>query len=220
MAAMTQRGSRLWIAAALVFACGVLPAGAAPPPVPIVPLAAVLERLAQSPEAPDQYSADVKLHVRLRFFPWISLTLRGNEVYKHPGLYHFVFRGVPKAAEHFSDLAYDLGDATAWPQKYTISLLAPAAPGVDPIVRMMPKRRGMVRTLDVTVNMASGTIQKAVWSRFDGGTITLVQHYDTVGRREVVAEQDAKIRIPHMSADVTATYSNFDVDGGAAAANP
>jgi hypothetical protein len=142
-------------------------------------------------------------------FPWVSITLHGDEAYEHPGLYHFVFRGVPRAAEHFSDLAYDLGDASTWPAKYAISLLTPAAPGVDPVIRLEPKKRGMVKTLDVTVDQMKGHILKAVWSRFDGGTITLVQHYNSVGNHEVVGEQDAAIRIPHMRADLDAQYSGF-----------
>ena len=73
----------------------------------------------------------------------------------------------------------------------------------------------LVRTLDITVNMAKAHIDKAVWTRFDGGTITMTQKYGTVAAHEVVNEQDAAVRIPSMSADVTATYSNFAVDLGA-----
>lgn len=184
-------------------------------PTPDLTLRQILQRLSSNPAAPSQYTADVKLHVRLRFFPWISLTLRGTQAYKHPGFYHFVFQGVPKAAERFSDLAYDLGNPTAWPDKYTISLLVSPAPGTAPVLRLVPKNRGMVKSFDVTVDAEKGTIEKAVWQRNDGGTITMTQKYGTVASRQVVAEQDAAIRIPNMSADVTATYSNFAVDNGA-----
>ncbi len=42
----------------------------------------------------------------------------------------------------------------------------------------------------------------------------MTQKYNTVAAREVVSEQDAAVRIPKMSADVTATYSGFSVDAG------
>lgn len=174
-------------------------------------LAALLTRIAHDPSAPSQYTADVKLHVHLRVFPWISVTLHGNEAYKHPGIYHFIFRGVPKAASHFSDLAYDLGDSSTWPARFEISLLSPQSAGSDPVLRLVPKKHGLVKTLDVTVDQMRGHIVRATWNRFDGGRITLVQHYETVGTHEIVSKQDAAINIPGMRADLVAEYSGFNL---------
>jgi len=209
-----QRGSGLTpvLSAVLALLCAVLPMTAratAESPALDSQVSSVMQRLIANPQAPEQYSADVKLHVRLRVFPWVSLTLQGNEVYKHPGFYHFVFRGVPKAAEHFSDMAYDLGDAASWSKKYEISLLTPAAPGIKPVLRLIPRVHGMTKSLDVTVDPEKGRIEKAVWARYDGGTIAITQRYDLVGAHEIVAQQDASIRLPHMAADIVATYSNF-----------
>ena len=171
----------------------------------------ILAKLEADPTTPNQYNAQIRLRVRMRMFPWLSITLNGNSAYKRPGLYHFVFRGVPKAAEHFSDLAYDLGTPATWPQKYEISLLSPGTADSEPIVRLTPKKRGMVKNLDVSVDVAKGHIDKAVWSRFDGGVISLVQHYNTVGTHEIVAEQDASINIPRMRAELDASYTKFDL---------
>lgn len=184
-----------------------------------VSLPALLAKLAADPTTPSQYNAQIKLHVRMRVFPWISITLNGNSAYKRPGLYHFVFKGVPKAAERFSDLAYDLGNAATWPAKYQISLLSPGSPGVEPVIRLIPKKRGMVKNLDVSVDAAKGHIDKAVWTRFDGGVISLVQHYNIVGGHEIVAQQDASIDIPHMRAELAAQYSGFDLGTDAASAS-
>jgi hypothetical protein len=200
------------LSAVLALLCAVFPATAratAGNAAPESQVSAVMQRLIANPQTPEQYSADVKLHVRLRVFPWISLTVQGNEVYKHPGFYHFVFRGVPKAAEHFSDMAYDLGETASWPRKYDIAMLTPAAPGSGPVLRLIPKVHGMTKTLDVTVDPEKGRIEKAVWARNDGGTIAITQRYDSLGTHEIVAQQDASIRLPHMAADIVATYSNF-----------
>lgn len=174
-------------------------------------LSEILAKLAADPTTPNQYNAQIKLHVKMRVFPWISITLNGNSAYKRPGLYHFVFKGVPKAAEHFSDLAYDLGNAATWPNKYQISLLSAGSATAEPVVRLTPKKRGMVKSLDVFVDVLKGHIDKAVWTRFDGGVISLVQHYNQVGGHEIVAEQDASINIPHMKAELAAEYSGFDL---------
>jgi hypothetical protein len=126
---------------------------------------------------------------------------------------------VPKAADHFSDLAYDLGNAATWPQKYQISLLSAGSAGVEPVIRLIPKKRGMVKNLDVTVDAVKGHIDKAVWTRFDGGVISLVQHYNLVDGHEIVAQQDASINIPHMKAELAAQYSGFDLGTDAASAS-
>ena len=174
-------------------------------------LPTILARLAADPTTPEAYTASVKLAVHMRMFPWLSVTLNGNQIYKRPGLYHFVFRDVPQAAERFHDLNYDLGNAQSWPKKYEIALLTQAAPGIDPVVRLTPRKHGMVKSLDVTVDPIKGHIERAVWSRFDGGVITLVNHYNEVGANEIVAEQTASIDLPHMKADVSAEYSEFAV---------
>ncbi|HEV2261413.1 MAG TPA: hypothetical protein VGR69_03875 [Candidatus Rubrimentiphilum sp.] len=177
-------------------------------------LADVMKRLQSNPAAPAQYTANVQVKMHMRGFPWITKTVSGTELYKHPGLYHFAFRDAPKALDQLSSLEDDLADPAGWPQRYDVSLVTPPSPGVDPVVRLMPKVHKLVRSIDITVNMAKGHIDKAVWTRFDGGTITMTQKYNIVDSREVVSEQDASVRIPMMSADVTATYSNFEVDAG------
>ena len=173
-------------------------------------VAAMLAKLSEAP-VPPQYSAKILLHVKLKVFPWISLKLNGDSFYKRPGLYRFAFRGVPKAADNFQNIAYDLGNPSVWPAKYDISLLSPAAPGVDAVVRLVPRKHGLVKALDVSVDAVSGHLDKAVWSRYDGGTIVLTQRYAPMGSKEIVAHQEASIAIPHMRADLVADYSNFEM---------
>ena len=169
-------------------------------------------RLAADPRIPDAYTASVKLHVKLRVFPWISVTLHGNTSYRRPGLYHFVFRGVPRVAEKFDDLRYDLGNPLAWPERYDMAF-APGSTAESPVLRLTPKTRtGMVAYLDVTTDAQSGRLLKAVWSRHDGGKITLTQTYQEIGTSEIVSHQAAMIDIPHMRAELTAEYAGFIVE--------
>src|SRR6202048_3853900 len=67
-------------------------------------VSAVLATLAASPDQPTEYKASVALHVRMRVFPFIRLTLHGDSWYKRPGLYRVVCRGVPLGALAFSDM--------------------------------------------------------------------------------------------------------------------
>ena len=104
-----------WCAALLVVA----PNGAFAQDVP--PVGSVLAALAAAPEQPEEYKANVALHVRMRVFPFIRMTLHGDSWYKRPGLYRFVFRGVPIIARAFSDMKYDLGDPAHWPDRYDVA---------------------------------------------------------------------------------------------------
>jgi len=173
-------------------------------------LVAILDRLSENPYSPEQYGAKITLKVKLKIFPWISIRLNGNSFYKRPGLYRFVFRGVPKAAESFHNLTYDLGTPNAWPDKYDIALQSAPSDGHDAVVRLTPKKAVMVKYLDVSIDPISGHMDKAVWSRNDGGTITLVQKYVPIGEKLIVSHQEAEIAIPHMRAELSADYSDFD----------
>lgn len=177
---------------------------AAPPTV-----GTVLDELAASPEQPQAYKASVALHVRMRVFPFIRMTLHGDSWYKRPGLYRFVFRGVPVIAKAFSDMKYDLGDPARWPERYEIAF-APESTLAVPVLRLTPKSPVQVKALDVALDPAHGRILRATWSRNDGGTITLVQTYGpALAGHAVVQKQVSTIRLPHMKAELEADYADF-----------
>jgi hypothetical protein len=179
--------------------------------VPVPSVDAVLRTLAASPEQPQTYKASVALHVRMRVFPFIRMTLHGDSWYKRPGLYRFLFHGVPFVAKAFSDMKYDLGDPAEWETRYEVAY-APGSTPAEPMLRLTPKVPGLVKTLDVVLDPAHGRILRAIWSRNDGGTITLVQTYGPpVGGHTVVAKQNATINLPRMKAELIADYADFAV---------
>ncbi len=193
-----------WLTAAVLV---LAPIAAAADDVP--PVAAVLAELGASNGQPEEYKASVSLHVRMRVFPFIRMTLHGDSWYKRPGLYRFVFRGVPIIARAFSEMKYDLGDPTRWPERYEIAY-APQSTPAAPVLRLVPKAPVLVKTLDVAIDPARGRILKATWSRSDGGVITLVQSYAPVAGHAFVAKQTATIELPRMKADLVAEYADFN----------
>jgi hypothetical protein len=180
---------------------------------------AVLAALSSAPEQNEEYKASVALHVRLRVFPFIRVTLHGDSWYRRPGLYRFVFRGVPLIARAFSDMKYDLGDPARWPERYDIAFAPQSTPAV-PVLRLVPKSPVMVRTLDVAVDPAHGRIVKAVWSRNDGGVITLLQTYAPISGHAYVSKQTAKIDLPRMKADLEAEYADFSATEASVGVTP
>jgi hypothetical protein len=195
------------VAAALAALLLVLtPLAAAADDAPSV--SAVLTALAASSEQPEEYKASVALHVRMRVFPFIRMTLHGDSWYKRPGLYRFVFRGVPLIARAFSDMKYDLGNPAQWPERYDIAF-APDSSAAAPVLRLTPKNPVLVKSLDVALDPAHGRILKATWTRGDGGKITLVQTYAPVAGHAFVAKQTATINLPRMKAELEADYADF-----------
>jgi len=206
------------VVACLASACLVLlPFPAAADDAP--PVSSVLAELQTSPGQAQEYKASVALHVRLRMFPFIRMTLHGDSWYKRPGLYRFVFRGVPAIARAFSDSKYDLGDPMHWPDKYEIAY-APGSTAEAPVLRLTPRAPVLVKWLDVAVDPARGRILKATWSRSDGGVITLVQTYTPVAGHAFVAKQTATIDLPRMKAEVVAEYADFDTTEASIATAP
>jgi outer membrane lipoprotein-sorting protein len=202
-----------WCAALLVLAPDAAFAQDAPP------VTSVLAELAAAPDQPGEYKASVALHVRLRVFPFIRMTLHGDSWYKRPGLYRFVFRGVPLIARAFSDMKYDLGDPAHWSDRYEIAY-APESTSAAPVLRLTPKTPLLVKSLDVALDPARGRILRAVWSRKDGGVITLVQTYAPVAGHAFVAKQVATITLPRMKAELEADYADFDTSEASVATAP
>lgn len=172
---------------------------------------AVLARIASDPRAPDGYSADVELHVKLHSFPFLGATVHGTSTYRRPGQYHYLLQNVPRIAGKFDDLRYDLGDPVTWAQKYDIAL-APQSTDEVPALRLTPKHPGLVTALDIETDPKHGRMLRAIWRRKDGGTIVLTQTFTTVGATDVVTFQHADIDIPHIRAELTATYTNVSID--------
>ena len=181
----------------------------APPPAgPAI----VLARLSTDPRTPEGYSANLELHVKLHSFPYIGLTVHGTSTYRKPGLYHYQLENLPRVAAKFDDLHYDLGDPSSWTTRYDIQM-APQSTEQVPVLRLTPKKpAGLVIYMDIETDAKYGRMIKATWKRRDGGTIVLTQTYTPVGSTDVVTAQHATIDIPHMRAELTATYTNVAVD--------
>jgi hypothetical protein len=180
---------------------------AAPPIDPQV--ATILDRLAD-PMSPGGYTAAVKLHVKLRVFPFISMTLNGTTTYQRPGIYEFSFHGFPLVARQFEKMGFDLGDPRAWPQQYDIARLADAGNG-DCMLRLTPRASRVTRYIDITVDPAKGHILRARWSRYDNGTLALTEQYTAVGSSEMVSTAQAQVAIGAIRATLSMEFGDFVV---------
>jgi hypothetical protein len=185
---------------------------AAPAAEPVSEPAIVLARLSSDPRTPEGYSGKLELHVKMRSFPFIGLTVHGTSSYRKPGLYHYQLQNLPRIASKFDDLRYDLGDPTSWGTRYDIAM-APQSTDEVPVLRLTPKKAdGQVAYLDIETDAKHARMLKATWTRHDGGTIVLTQTYAALGSADVVTQQHAAIDIPHFRAELTATYTDLTID--------
>ncbi len=186
-------------------------------PVP-AQVAAVLDRLGADPLTPQSYTAAVTLRVKLRMFPFISMTLNGDSTYERPGQYKFSFRGFPLVARQFEKMDFNLGDPKAWPEKYDVALRPQAADG-DTVLRLTPKSSKIVRYIQIEVDPQKGHINKAQWSRYDNGTLVLTQRFAMVGSNEMVSQAQAQVAIGAVRANLNIDFANFVIREQSVASN-
>lgn len=178
------------------------------PPAPPDEVTALLDRLSANPLTPASYSAAVTMRVKLRTFPFVSLTLRGSSTYARPGSYTFAFHGFPVIARQFERMNFDLGDPKEWPKTFDVSLRS-QAPNGDAVLRLTPRASKIVRYVDVEVDANKGHLRRAVWSRFDNGTFVLVEHYANVGKSEVCTNAQAQVAISAIRANLNIEFADF-----------
>ncbi len=145
----------------------------------------------------------------MRVFPFIRMTLHGDSWYKRPGLYRFVFRGVPVIARAFSDMKYDLGNPAQWPERYDIAFAPDSTPrgaGAAPDAQgagdgaLAGRRAGPGARAHPQGDLDARRRRR----------ITLVQTYAPVAGHAFVARQTATISLPRMKADLEAEYADFN----------
>ena len=127
-----------------------------------------------------------------------------------------VFEAMIRASGYIPQISvvvgFAAGGAAYGPALTDVIVMAPESTDDAPVLRLIPKKPGQVMYLDIETDTKHARMLKATWKRHDGGTIVLTQTYSEIGAADVVTEQHATIDIPHMRAEVTATYTDVTLD--------
>ena len=173
-------------------------------------LARVIER------NPDLSSYQSRLHVDIRLisFPFIGQHLDGSTYFRRPANYEVVFDRVPSYAKGFERLYSDVGDPSDWEKRFVISYA-----GVqqfekrdDIVLHMVQRVRGMIDHETVLIDPAAWTIDQIRYDYYNGGVITMTQHFGDVGGYTMLRSQTADIKIPHIRAVADGTYSEYQTN--------
>ena len=173
-------------------------------------LAHVIER------NPDLSSYQGRLHVDIRLvsFPFLRERLDATTYYKRPSNYEVVFDKLPSYAKGFERLYTDIGDPSEWSKRFVITV---AGEGDfdhhrDLALRLVLKNRGMIDHETVLVDPATWTIDQIRYDYYNGGSITMSQHFETIGTYTLLISQRADIAIPHVRAVAFGTYSDYQTN--------
>lgn len=157
------------------------------------------------------YQADVTVAILTHGPPYISPTLQGKMYFKKPDKNAVVFDTVPFIAQGAKRVVAQLEPPAEWPQVYAV---APTGDdGTSATFRLVRKKNGRVDHVDVRVDDKTATISAMTYFyRDNGGTIAFTQTYDHVGENYLIKQQSGKVDIPHYNADVTSTFSHYELN--------
>jgi len=176
--------------------------------------AVILSRVMERNPNLSSYQSRLHVDVRLISFPFIGQHLDGATYFKRPANYEVVFDRVPSYAKGFEKLYSDVGDPANWEQRFFISYegLAPFENRSDIQLHMVQRVRGMIDHETVLIDPNAWTIDQIRYDYYNGGVITMTQHFAGVGGYTMLNSQRADIKIPHVRAVANGTYTDYQTN--------
>lgn len=160
------------------------------------------------------YQSRVHVDIRLISFPFIGQHLDGSTYFKRPANYEVVFDRVPSYARGFEKLYSDVGDPSNWEQRFVISYAGERQfeNRTDIALHMVQRVRGMIDHETVLIDPSAWTIDQIRYDYYNGGAITMTQHFSDVGGYTMLSSQTVDIRIPHVRAVANGTYTDYETN--------
>jgi outer membrane lipoprotein-sorting protein len=152
------------------------------------------------------YKAHLDVATRL---PLGSFTLHGT-VYQRGEHSKVVFDNVPAIAKSSVENQPSIGPASVWRSQYAITVSSRTADATT--YHLVPLASGGVRSIDAVVQNASGLVQRYVWLKTNGMTITSDQTYGFVDGYELVHTTSTETRGGGVHADSQTTFTDYQVN--------
>jgi hypothetical protein len=172
--------------------------------------AAVYARMQQVNAGLRSYQADLHVAIATHGFPFISPTLDGKAYFEAPDKNAVVFATVPVLANAFKKVYPQLEPPSEWPRIYDVTPVSDD--GTTSEFRLVRKKNGRIDHVDVAVDDATATVTSMAYIYKDGGTISFQQTYTVVDGNYVIKAQTGRVEIPHYSADVASSFSNYQLN--------
>jgi len=176
--------------------------------------AVILSRVMDRNPKLSSYQSRLHVDIRLISFPYIGQHLDGSTYFKRPANYEVVFDRVPSYAKGFEKLYSDVGDPANWEQRFVISYEGqqPFENRSDIVLHMVQRVRGMIDHETVMIDPNAWTIDQIRYDYYNGGVVTMTQHFAVVGGYTMLSAQTAEIKIPHVRAVANGTYTDYQAN--------
>lgn len=174
------------------------------------PAAGVYARMQQVNAGLKSYRADLRVEVITHGFPFISPTLEGKAYFEQPDRNAVIFETLPALASAFKKVYPQLEPPSEWARIYDVTPVSDD--GTTAQFRLVRKKNGRIDHVDVSVDDRTATVSSMAYIYKDGGTISFQQTYTIVDGNYVIKSQTGKVAIPHYSADVASSFSNYQLN--------
>jgi hypothetical protein len=174
----------------------------------------ILSRVNERNPSLSSYQSRLHVDIRLISFPFIGQHLDGSTYFKRPANYEVVFDRVPSYAKGFEKLYSDVGDPSNWEQRFVVTYEGeqPFGNRTDIALHMVQRVRGMIDHETVLIDPNAWTIDQIRYDYYNGGAITMTQHFSQIGGYTMLSSQTADIRIPHVRAIANGTYTDYETN--------
>lgn len=171
----------------------------------------LLARMIRANSGLHSYQAAFHVDIVTHGFPYISPSLDGTAYYKQPNKAAIVFDTVPALASQFKKVYPQLEPPSEWPRLYDVAPVADD--GSTAQLRLVRKVPGRVDHVDVTVDDKTAMVTGMTYFYKDNaGSIAFRQTYTAIDGNYVPKAQTGKVDIPHYSADVSSSFSNYKIN--------
>lgn len=171
----------------------------------------LIQRAATVSQSVKSYTASVHADIAMHTFPYLSPSLEGTYYHKEPSRNKIVFTsGLPFIAKEFSKVYPEVESPSRWPEVYDISTEGDA--GGFTTLKLVPKKHSRIDHIDAKIDDKSAQIVSLRWNYNDGGYATLDQTYGEVDGHVLVTQQSGHFEVPHYTADLKSTFSNFNLN--------
>jgi hypothetical protein len=203
------------------------------PSAPLATFAASILLLAASPPAPNEapfttnaayrqlvknwagiktLSSDIAVQTKPQGFLPISLTLRGHTYFEAPDKFTTVFEDVPGLLKKMVAERPSIAPPQAWPDVYDGTIVSDE--GGKSTIRLVPKdAESKLDHIDATVNDTTGFVEKYDFEGKNGAATTTYNIYTFVLGHALVSFQSGVARGHGYAADVTTSFSNYEING-------
>ncbi|GAC1407617.1 MAG: hypothetical protein NVSMB64_14690 [Candidatus Velthaea sp.] len=174
----------------------------------------LLAQLESADPSLQTYRANVEFSVGLRSFPFLHKVVHGDAYFKRPGRMEIVFRDLPGFAQRFSNVYVGLGTPADWEKKFeidTAQAVMPDGRAVTYLVLTPRKADHRLQHVAVYIDPASSLPNRITWTYRDGA-IEMKQDIVLFNGHNVIAAQNADIRLPGVHAYVNAKIANYAIN--------